>query len=66
VEVRRLRKQVGANRLMRHPVAHRSGELFHLSTCKWAEHIPRKDLVKFASREEALNAGYRPCDQCAS
>jgi hypothetical protein len=65
-EIQRLRRLVAANRPMRRPVAHRNGELFHLPTCKWAEHIPRIDRVKFTSREEALNAGYRPCDQCAS
>ena len=35
---------------------------FHRRSCRHAS--CRKCTAKFATREEALHAGYRPCDVC--
>jgi micrococcal nuclease len=47
-------------------IAHRDGQLFHWAVCKWGEHIPIASRVEFATREDALDAGYKPCAACHS
>ncbi len=47
-------------------VAHRDGQLFHRATCKWARIVARSTRVRFASREEAIKAGLKPCSSCGS
>ena len=38
---------------------------FHNPSCEWAQKISGKNKVVFHSRDEALNAGYRPCQVCS-
>jgi micrococcal nuclease len=40
--------------------------LFHRATCKWARPIPRSSRIKFSSRDDAIEAGFRRCDTCNS
>lgn len=37
---------------------------YHYPTCKWAQKISPKNLVKFSSPEEAVKAGYVACKVC--
>ena len=37
---------------------------FHYPSCEWAQKISGKNKVVFHSREEAINAGYVPCQVC--
>jgi phosphatidylserine/phosphatidylglycerophosphate/cardiolipin synthase-like enzyme len=45
-------------------VASRNSEVFHRPNCKSVEKISPKNLVKYATREEAIRAGRKPCDEC--
>lgn len=48
-------------------IASRKRNYFHRLNCEWATYIrsPNK-LVRFYRREEAVDAGYRPCKTCRS
>jgi methylphosphotriester-DNA--protein-cysteine methyltransferase len=37
---------------------------YHYPSCKWAQKISPKNLVKFSSPEQAIKAGYVPCKVC--
>lgn len=37
---------------------------FHRGKCEWAKKISPANLVWFASRQEAVAKGYRPCAVC--
>ena len=37
---------------------------FHKPSCRWAKKISRANLEGFASRDDAINAGHRPCKVC--
>lgn len=37
---------------------------FHLLSCQWAHKIAPENQVFFATREEAIRAGHRPCHVC--
>lgn len=38
---------------------------FHRPECKWAQFIvDSPNLIEFASHEEAVAAGYKPCKPC--
>lgn len=39
-------------------------KIFHQLNCKFAKKALAKNRVYFESREEAVNAGYRPCRTC--
>ncbi len=39
-------------------------EPFHRPECKWAQRISRENLQTFKTREEAINAGHKPCKVC--
>ncbi|RDV83043.1 nuclease [Ammonifex thiophilus] len=39
-------------------------KVFHRPDCEWAQKIAPHNRVEFRSREEALEAGYRPCEVC--
>ena len=41
-----------------------NSDKFHNPSCEWAQKISSKNKVVFNSREEALNAGYQPCQVC--
>lgn len=45
-------------------VASKKSKVFHRSSCVWANKIREKNKVQFKTREEAENAGYRPCQTC--
>jgi hypothetical protein len=45
-------------------VASKNSKVFHKPDCKWAKKIKPENLVRYSSREEAINAGKRPCSQC--
>lgn len=45
-------------------VASRSSSVFHRPDCRWAQNIAAGNRVGYASREEALQAGKRPCKSC--
>jgi hypothetical protein len=38
--------------------------IYHQDTCEWAQKIPQKNRVPFASPDAARAAGYRPCHVC--
>jgi len=49
----------------RHPfVASRSSSVFHRPDCRWAQNISDDNRIGYATREEALQAGKRPCKSC--
>ncbi len=41
-----------------------SSTVFHKSDCSFAKNIAPKNLVTYASRDEAIAAGKRPCKKC--
>ena len=45
-------------------VASKKSNVFHLPNCKWAQKIKPENLIGFASREEAVASGRRPCKTC--
>jgi hypothetical protein len=45
-------------------VASRNSSVFHRPDCRWAQNIAADNLVGYRSREEALQAGKRPCKSC--
>lgn len=53
-------KQAGGT----HYIGNARSKVFHLSTCERAQKIAPQNRVQFGNREEALNAGYRPCRVC--
>jgi micrococcal nuclease len=38
--------------------------VFHRPDCQWATRIKEENLIRFATREEALDSGYSPCRTC--
>ena len=45
-------------------VASARSQVFHRPDCKSAAKISEKNLVHYASREEAIQAGKKPCHEC--
>jgi phosphatidylserine/phosphatidylglycerophosphate/cardiolipin synthase-like enzyme len=45
-------------------VASKNSAVFHKAGCKGAEKISAKNLVHYATREEAIRAGKKPCPEC--
>lgn len=45
-------------------VASRNSKVFHRPDCKGAATISAKNLVHYATREEAIQAGKKPCHEC--
>ncbi len=45
-------------------IASRSSAVFHRPDCRWAQNISSDNLVGYQSREEAVQAGKRPCKSC--
>ena len=39
-------------------------EPFHRVSCRWARKISPKNAVYYNTREEAIQAGHRPCKVC--
>ncbi|MGO8753569.1 MAG: phospholipase D family protein [Thermoguttaceae bacterium] len=45
-------------------VASKNSEVFHGAACKSAAKISAKNLVRYATRDEAIRAGKKPCQEC--
>ncbi len=45
-------------------VASKKSDVFHYPDCIWAKKISPYNLIKFPTREDALNSGRRPCKVC--
>lgn len=45
-------------------VAEIGHELYHRPSCRWAKKIRASKRVRYASRDEAMLAGKRPCNVC--
>lgn len=45
-------------------VASKSSRVFHRGDCPYARTIDEKNVVRFASRQEAVDSGRRPCKKC--
>ncbi len=45
-------------------VASKNSGVFHKADCKSAAKISAKNLVRYASRDEAVQAGKKPCHEC--
>jgi hypothetical protein len=45
-------------------VASKNSDTFHKATCPSAKRISPNNLVTYATREEAINAGKKPCQRC--
>jgi hypothetical protein len=45
-------------------VASKNGDVFHTPNCRSAKRILPENMVGYSSREEAVNAGKKPCKLC--
>jgi hypothetical protein len=45
-------------------VASKNSKVFHLASCPTAKTISAENLITFASREDAVASGRRPCKKC--
>ncbi len=45
-------------------VASKNSQVFHKAGCKSAAKISEKNLVKYNTRDEAIQAGKKPCAEC--
>ena len=45
-------------------VASKNSQVFHRADCKSAAKISEKNLVRYNSRDEAIQAGKKPCHEC--
>ena len=45
-------------------VGNQEAKIYHLPTCKLVLKIKPENKVPFASKEEAVKAGYAPCKIC--
>ena len=45
-------------------IASKSSKVFHKSTCSHAKRITPEKVVKFATKEQAMTTGRRPCKTC--
>ena len=45
-------------------VASKNSDVFHKPDCRWAKNISPKNLVGYSTRDEAIEAGKRPCKWC--
>lgn len=46
-------------------IGNSSSLIFHKPDCSSAENMKDENKVTFASREEAISAGYTPCKRCS-
>ncbi len=37
---------------------------YHFKRCQWTKKIRKEYLVRFDTADQAVQAGYRPCEQC--
>jgi hypothetical protein len=45
-------------------IASKNSNIFHKPDCIWVKRIKPENLVYYSSRDEAINAGKKPCKQC--
>lgn len=45
-------------------VASKNSKVFHNADCRWAKQIASKNLINYSTRQEAIDAGKRPCKRC--
>lgn len=45
-------------------VSSKSSQVFHRTDCRWAQNIASGNLIGYNSRQEAVQAGKRPCKTC--
>lgn len=45
-------------------VASANSNVFHRPGCRYVNQIKEKNKIYFNSRDEAINAGYHPCEVC--
>ncbi len=45
-------------------VASKRSQVFHRADCKAAAKISEKNLIQYATRDEAIQAGKKPCAEC--
>jgi hypothetical protein len=45
-------------------VASKNSQIFHKASCPSAKRISTGNLVSYATRDEAIAAGKRPCERC--
>ncbi len=45
-------------------IASKNSKVFHRPDCRWAKKIAPKNLVRYKTREDAVNDGKRPCKMC--
>jgi hypothetical protein len=51
-----------ARKLKTKYVASKEGKSFHIEECPYAQNIKPKSKVRFSSKTDALNKGYKPCN----
>lgn len=47
-----------------HYIGNKNSRVFHYATCSGVKNMSEKNKVEFTSREDALDAGYKPCSSC--
>lgn len=45
-------------------IGNKNSHIFHYSSCSGAKSMNEKNKVEFETREDAVNAGYKPCSTC--
>lgn len=45
-------------------IASKNSGVFHRPDCKSAAKISAKNIIRYASRDEAIQAGKKPCHEC--
>lgn len=45
-------------------IGNKNSKVYHTPDCSGAKSMSEKNKVTFSSKEEAENAGYKPCNQC--
>jgi len=45
-------------------VAYAQREVFHRPDCKWAKRVSPQNMVRFKTREDAMESRRRPCNFC--
>ncbi|HEX7402306.1 MAG TPA: Ada metal-binding domain-containing protein, partial [candidate division Zixibacteria bacterium] len=43
---------------------HSRGLVFHRPGCQWAKKIAKDNLIRFETKDQALDLGYSPCRTC--
>lgn len=41
-----------------------SSNRYHFKRCQWTQKIMKEYLVRFDTADQAVKAGYRPCEKC--